>query len=328
MKARHWSLAIVLILINYLIFSLLFTRLLEADFSLNYATRTPIPTFTPAPAQPFIVVPTLTPIPPEPTPTATLVLPPPGVNATGDSLEGNVPQAESPGAEDSQPGNKPELIAPGPVNIRSGPGINYTVIGTLNANTAMAIVGRNVDASWWQIKITSDRIGWVSDAVVNAHNTEGVPVVEAPSPPEQPTPVAAQPAADNPPPAPEKPKYQYEPTGWYDDTNYGLTRFLGDIVDLSGNPVNGVFVQASCGNYSTISYPSGPVGWGPLNESADWPPGFYDIAIDTKPVPCIWTLTVVDTDDRKTVKARLSESVPVQITNEKSIVTANWRKNW
>jgi hypothetical protein len=137
-----------------------------------------------------------------------------------------------------------------------------------------------------------------------------------------------QPASSNPAPAPEKPKYQFEPTGWFDDTNYGLTRFLGDIKDVNGNPVDGVFIQASCGTYSTISYPSGPVGWGQYNESADWPNGFYDIAIDTKPVPCIWTLTVVDTDDRKTVKARLSESVPVEVTQEKSIITANWRKNW
>ncbi len=327
MKARYWSLAIALILINYIIFATLFTRLLEADFSLQYATRTPIPTFTPAPAEPMVIIPTPTPVTPIPTPTATRVLLTSEPQTESDTLpEGDTAQASSP-APVTQSVNEPQLIAPGPVNIRSGPGINYAVLGTLNADTPVPIVGRNADTSWWQIKISGDATGWVSNAVVSASNTEGVPVTQASAPPVESAPVP-QPVADNPPPAPQRPKYQFEPTGWYDDTNYGLTRFLGDIVDVNGNPVNGVFVQASCGDYSTISYPSGPVGWGTYQESYDWPAGFYDITIDTKPVPCIWTLTVVDTDDRKTVKARLSESIPVEVTNEKSIIVAGWRKNW
>jgi hypothetical protein len=322
MKPRQWSLAIVLILINYLIFATLFTRLLETDFSLNYATRTPIPTFTPAPAQPFIIVPTLTPPTPVPTATATRVLSSPGSGGEGDSVSatGNSPDSPAP----AQSGNQPNLVAPGAVNIRSGPGINYAVIGTLNANTPMPIIGRNGDSSWWQIKITNGAQGWVSNAVVKASNTDSVPPVQAPPPP-SPTPVPAQPAASNPPP---KPKYQFEPTGWWDDGNKGLTRFYGNIVDANNNPVDGVFVRASCGDYSTISYPSGPVGWGPYNESHDWPSGFYDVTVDTKPVPCIWILTVVDTDDRETIKAELSEAIPVEVTNEKSIIIANWRKNW
>jgi hypothetical protein len=65
-----------------------------------------------------------------------------------------------------------------------------------------------------------------------------------------------------------------------------------------------------------------------LGESSDWPPGFYDITVDSKPVPCMWTLQVVDTDDRETVKAQLSEAVPVEVTHEQSIIQADWRKNW
>jgi uncharacterized protein YraI len=330
LKARHWSLAIALILINYIIFASLFSRLLDSDFGVNYATRTPIPTFTPAPAQPLIIIPTPTPITPVPTPTATRVLGNLEVEAGSASLA-NEDTAQS-GVPDpnSQASDEPQRVAPGSVNIRSGPGVNFSVIGTLNSNTAVPIIGRNSNATWWKIKISGDGTGWVSDAVVSATHTDIVPIAEAPAPP--PVEVSApvpQPAAEsNPPPAPEKPKYQFEPVGWYDDTNFGLTRFLGDIVDKDGNPVNGVFVQASCGNYSTISYPSGPVGWGSIGESADWPAGFYDITIDSKPVPCIWTLTVVDTDDRKIVKARLSESIPVEVTGEKSVIVAGWRKNW
>ena len=326
MKARYWSLAIVLILFNYLVFASLFSRLLNTDFGANIATRTPVPTFTPAPAQPIAIVPTPIPQTPEPTPTATLV-------SESIAAANNPDNAQPP--QTPEPANESQLIAPGAVNIRSGPGLNYTVVGSLNANTAMAIIGRNGEGSWWQIKMPNGVSGWVANSVVSANNTSNVPVVEAPAAP-PPAEVAAQPAAETspppaqeaPPPEPEKPKYQYTPTGWYDDGNAGLTRFLGDIKDTNGTPVNGVLVQASCGDYSTISYPSGPVGWGSYGESGDWPPGFYDVTIDSKPIPCIWTLTVVESDDRKTVKAKLSESVPVEITNQKSIVTANWTKNW
>lgn len=323
MKARYWSLAIVLILVNYLIFSSLFTELLDPGYGRTFVTRTPVPTFTPAPAQPpSIVIPTMTPVPVVPSPTATKVV------ASEAKAEAAPPQPEA--AQAAAPAVEPQLVAPGTVNIRSGPGTNYSVIGALNANAPVKIIGRNGEASWWQVEITPGSIGWVASSVVSASNAESVPVTEAPAAAAVPAAAPApQPAAANSPSAaPEKPKYQYEPTGWYDDGNAGLTRFLGTIKDAGGAPVNGVFVRASCGDYSTISYPSGPVGWGPLNVSADWPPGFYDITVDTKPVPCLWVLSIVETDDRKTVKNVLSEEVPVEITLTKSIVTANWRKNW
>jgi hypothetical protein len=320
MKARHWSLAIALILLNYIIFATLFTRLVDSDFGGTFATRTPVPTFTPAPAEPIVIVPTPLPVTPPPTPTATRVM------ADGETSAALAPVNNPP---QPSPVEKPQLIAPGSVNIRSGPGLTYEVIGSLKANAPMPIVGRTAAGGWWQINTPNEVLGWVSNAVVSVSNIESVPLVEAPAPPPPaPTAVAAEPTAAPPPPEPEQPKYQYSPAGWYDDGNAGLTRFLGDIKDTGGNPVNGVFVQASCGDYKTISYPSGPVGWGNYNESSSWPPGFYDITVDTKPVPCLWTLTIVDTADRKTVKARLSEDVPVEITVNKSIVTANWVKNW
>lgn len=91
MKPRYWSLAIVLILINYLIFATLYTFLMETNFGGRQVTRTPIPTFTPAPAEPIIIVPTPEPITPEPSPTATRVVDPAESNAgegaaVGDSI--------------------------------------------------------------------------------------------------------------------------------------------------------------------------------------------------------------------------------------------------
>jgi hypothetical protein len=197
------------------------------------------------------------------------------------------------------------------VNVRSGPGTNYPIVAQLPVNVPAPVVGRDVEASWWQIQGPDGATGWVANSVVQAQNIGGVPIAAAPPPPLPPTPAPTL--------VPEKPTYQYEPTGWFDDTNYGLTRFLGNITDAGGSPVNGVYVRAQCGGFSVISNASGTTGW---------PPGFYDITLDTKPIPCKWLLSVVDSEDQKTVKGVLSELVEVETTIDKSIVTANWRKNW
>lgn len=71
------------------------------------------------------------------------------------------------------------------LNVRQGPGTNYPIIGRLAADETAVITGRNDFSSWWQIEFASnvgDR-GWVaaSSEFSEATNTEGVPVVPAPS---------------------------------------------------------------------------------------------------------------------------------------------------
>jgi hypothetical protein len=87
-------------------------------------------------------------------------------------------------------------------------------------------------------------------------------------------------------------------------------------------------VEAQCGTYRVISNPSGPVPAFNSSNSSNDPPGFYDITVDTKPVPCKWLLTVVHTEDGQTVSAKLSDTFEVDVTATKSIIVANWRKNW
>lgn len=171
MKARYASVAIVLLLVNYIIFATLFTWLLDSDFRADLATRTPVPTFTPAPAEPFVHIPTPVPTLPEPTPTATAVMASPEANGGGENeaIQANI----------TEPAGQAELVAPGSVNIRSGPGLSYEVIGSLAANTPVPIVGRSADNAWWQIRMINNELGWVSSSVVSASNAENVPVVEA-----------------------------------------------------------------------------------------------------------------------------------------------------
>jgi hypothetical protein len=238
-----------------------------------------------------------------------------------------VSAAQSPPLDTLTP-ERPSMTLDADLNVRTGPGVAYERISWLAAGTRVDIIGRNAAGTWWQIAYPDapDGKAWISGGYGTLSGAAGVPVVEAPPLPTPSVPTTTP--TSPPPPAPPRPAYQYTPTGWYGDTNYGLTRFVGDIRDRAGNPVNGVFVRAACGSYSTISYPSGPVGWGPVGESSDWPPGFYDITVNTRPVPCMWTLQVVDTDDRVSVKAELSEAVQVEVTNEQSVIQANWQKNW
>lgn len=299
-KAQYISLALVVALSCYLLATAVFVRLLDARAGLNYPTRTPGPTFTASPAAAAVLVPVA---PPTAAPTRVSPTPPPTSTPS--------PTATATVAPTVTPVPAPQILAPGGVNIRSGPGTNYPVIGGLQANSRAAITGRNADGSWWQIQTGEGQTGWVANSVVQASHTDGVAIAAAPPPP-PPTPTP-------PPPPPEQPRYQYEPTGWFDDTNYGLTRFLGTITDVDGNPVNGVYVEASCGAFRVLSNPSGTTGW---------PPGFYDIVLARRPVPCDWGLAVVSSDDGKTATGRLSELITITITVEKSIVTANWRKNW
>jgi uncharacterized protein YraI len=64
------------------------------------------------------------------------------------------------------------------VNIRSGPGTTYEILGRMEANQTAVIIGINYDGDWWGIKVLSaeNGIGWVSAIYVRAQNAEGVEV--------------------------------------------------------------------------------------------------------------------------------------------------------
>lgn len=311
------ALIVILVLLIFFIFTLLFTQffVITSDTP-PPATPTPQPTFTAAPtATPLVVAvePTVASTPlgtasPTPTPTPTPTPDEPPATATPP------PPTATPTSAAAQ------VIADGTVNVRAGPGLNYAVIGMLPPNTPVPITGRVADQSWWQLQLPGNQSGWVAASVVEAQNTAAVPLAQPPAPPD--------PTATPIPPEPTRAPHQFEPTGWYGDRNYGLTRFLGNITDANGTPVNGVPVQAQCGGFSIISNPSGPVGGWSSNDGADDPPGFYDITVARYPVVCTWTLSVVYTEDGVNVLQRLSEPVEVEVTNEESIITANWRKNW
>jgi dipeptidyl aminopeptidase/acylaminoacyl peptidase len=82
------------------------------------------------------------------------------------------------------------------LNLRDGPGTNYTVLQVLKQGEQASIIGRNAASSWWQVRLNSGTDGWVSgsSALVSVSgNTADVPVVSVPVP--APSAVKAAPAA-------------------------------------------------------------------------------------------------------------------------------------
>lgn len=65
--------------------------------------------------------------------------------------------------------------------MRSGPGLEYDVIGQLVYLEVRYIVGRAETAEWWLIQFNNGQFGWVADEIVLVQGyTPIVPVVEAP----------------------------------------------------------------------------------------------------------------------------------------------------
>jgi len=310
-KASLWSLVVVLILAAYLIFTLLFGWLFrEAPPPEAASTLTSEPTFTSTPTATTLIIAAVIPDTATPLPSVT----------SSPTTTSTPPPTNTPTATVTPTPVIPQVVSEITVNVRSGPGVNYPVIGALRPGEKLEVIGRDEQAAWWQVQLAG-AVGWVSNSVVEASGTDGVALAQAPPPP--------APTATPVPPTPTRPQFQFEPTGWWGDTNYGLTRFLGNITDINGNPVNGVFVEAQCGTFRIISNPSGPVSGSIRGDSADDPPGFYDITLAKRPIPCQWYLTVVASEDGgRTVSARLSDDILLETTVDKSIVVANWRKNW
>ncbi len=76
------------------------------------------------------------------------------------------------------------------VNIRTGPGLEYQVIGLAPFNSQLEVVGVSQDSTWWVVNVPAslNSQGWVSDEFVQVENVDNVIVVPAPP---TPTPVAS-----------------------------------------------------------------------------------------------------------------------------------------
>lgn len=331
----------MMILLNYLIFSQLFNRIMRSPTAVVMDTPTPIPTFTatltpvPIPTRTFTPSPTLI-----PTATSTPVIMTEeqrdAMRATQTAevirLTEEARPTPTPGGDPtdtpSPEDNRPLVTAnSGAVNLRSGPGTNYDRVGTLTGGSSAEIVGRTADSSWWQISTTGG-LAWIAASVTTSSNTSNsIPIVDAPPPPATATP---RPPTNTPQPAatdtPVPPSHQYSLANMFGQVNEGITQVRGDIRDAAGNPVNGARVRVRSGSFCTVSYMSGPQG--------GYQPGGYDILLDRFAKDGSWLVAVVDgpaePNDTKCNDGlnALSEEVTAPTNTLEGVVYVEWRKNY
>lgn len=69
------------------------------------------------------------------------------------------------------------------LNVRSGPGTQYKVIGKVSRPDSYQVVGRTANGAWWQICCVNGEAGWVVSTFVRTSGAiEAVPLVDAPTP--------------------------------------------------------------------------------------------------------------------------------------------------
>lgn len=170
------------------------------------------------------------------------------------------------------PVTDPEVRTESAMNVRSGPGTNYTIVGALNAGDVARITGKNEAGDWWQISFAG-AVGWVyGPLVTTSGETGGVTIAAAPPPPPTAVPPTAAPVepTSTPAPAPSGVDFRLvERRIWGVEENGG--RMVGDsvncgdkqelhviVLDAGGNRLNGVTVRGVYRNEFHVTGEKGP----------------------------------------------------------------------
>jgi hypothetical protein len=156
-----------------------------AVFSLLTESTASAPVESATPQTQVVVIPTSTLAPPDPpTATPTIALP------TDTAAPADTATAPPPSA--------PALSILQGANVRSGPGLNYAVIGGLAAGATAEVIGRDSSAQWFVIAFGGGQ-GWVSSLVAQYNgDVNALPEIAAPPPP--PPTSTATPTNTSPPP--------------------------------------------------------------------------------------------------------------------------------
>ena len=206
-------------------------------------TRTPKPTFTPTPEGQVINAP-LFEQEPTATPTSETVAEAPTDTPVPAPTDTPTNTPEPPTATPTpQP---PQLSTSKVVNVRSGPGTLYRIVGQTKPGQKYDITGKNAKGDWWQINFNG-KTGWIIDKLVAKEGQlDTVQVVANIPPPPTPTPRPRPTATPIPQPTPTpKPSSPYSlgQGTWRCDPNAGQTYFNGFVRDRNNNPINGVCVH-------------------------------------------------------------------------------------
>lgn len=84
------------------------------------------------------------------------------------------------------------------MNIRSGPGTAYDIVGSAGLGDTLIVLSRLRDNSWYEVRTADGKRGWVKASLVEVQgDLAAVPVAQAipPTPTPRPTPTPNEPAA-------------------------------------------------------------------------------------------------------------------------------------
>ena len=345
MKWRHWSILIIMVLLNYIIFSTAFNIMAEQRRSKTTVVRTPQPTFQATLANPvaWIVLPTHTPPPPtdprpsSPTPVAVMV----AAEATPAVAALTAQDAAPPAAE---PTAEPESALAGSTTHRIKSGETLSEIAATYGVSMQAIVQVNGLDNPSRIVTGQDLIIPQSDSgsqdaapaatSVVQPTTAPAAITAAPptaTPTSRPPPTARPPATKPPPPTPARSAYQFTGQFLWDpmvapNCAGPAVSKLSVIQDRNGNPVDGVRVEADCYGNKWQSHPSGNPG--------EYEPGHYDFSFGQS-VPQDWTCTMrvldihgqpVESSAVLTIQFDTNDCKPYGTGHQ--VIIVNWTKNW
>ncbi|MGD2048395.1 MAG: SH3 domain-containing protein [Chloroflexota bacterium] len=76
------------------------------------------------------------------------------------------------------------VVTTGAVNVRSGPGLDYSVVTILYQGQSVALIGRTNNSSWLKVDLVNDQDGWLNSTTVQTNvPIPSLPVAEVPPPP-------------------------------------------------------------------------------------------------------------------------------------------------
>lgn len=140
--------------------------------------RSPYPTFTPTTGAATDGV---APVATNP-PVATIAAPAPVTPATDTPAPPTeAPPTATPPPPPTATPAAPRLVVNAPLaNVRTGPGIDYNVLTTVERGQDFDIVGKNAAGDWWHFCCVDGQQAWIISELVDIDGaTDGVPVAEA-----------------------------------------------------------------------------------------------------------------------------------------------------
>jgi hypothetical protein len=105
----------------------------------------------------------------------------------------SLPTATAPAADFANITTGPVAVADGLINVRSGPGTEYELVGALQPAVAVGIVAKSPAGDWWEVDLADGQTGWVLGQLVQTSGDTAAIAVAAdiPAPPPTATPAPA-----------------------------------------------------------------------------------------------------------------------------------------